>query len=271
VKHHVELLASRFYDRDHNLLDVEIEEPYRLFHEKYNNTINFIEANVGWLASMISKCCFKSLIFSDGTDPLAQAYCRRNSFASFQVKGISFHNVYQPWYDEIFFLDDISHQMGHIVFDFLTSNKRKFYKVDPHETIKSNSEYGKMMDEMDARTFEILFHALYTYFLTLNTLDTAIESGKFSEFQKNEIIGRIVFYLRKSALDFETFESFEKNEIAAEIYTNEGLYIYKNMKRSFSLYCEKYVAYFNTLSVSNQTYNYNHRMFLEMNRLENVV
>ncbi len=265
VKHPIEMMDDRFYDASKNIIDVNVEDAFTAFVDTFDNSINYIHDNVGWLAALIKKSCFKSVIFDDYSDPIESKFCKRNSFASLRVKCISFHNVYQPWYNEVFFLDDISHQMGHVIFTLLTNNTSRFYKVDPKAILKSNSEYGKRIDLIEDRNYEVIFHALYTYFLTLNILDAALESNHFNDDQVAEIKGRIAFYMRKCTLDFELFEDFDKSEIAERIYTPEGLYIYMNMKQTFALIYKKYQSIATVYNFDNQSYNYNHKKFLEVN------
>lgn len=265
LKYPLEMLDDRYYDAAKNIIDVKVTEAFNDFVDTFDNTLDYIADNAGWLAALLKKSCFKSVIFDDYTDPVESKFCKRNSFASLRVKCISFHNVYQPWYNEVFFLDDISHQMGHVIFTLLTNNKSRFYRVDPETIFKSNSEYGKRIDLIEDRNYEVIFHALYTYFLTLNILDAALESNDFSDDKVAEIKGRIAFYMRKCSLDFELFEDFDKHEIAQQIYTPEGFYIYMSMKQTFALIYKKYESIATIYNFNNQSYNYNHRKFLEVN------
>ncbi len=270
LKHRLELFDDRFYDSSHKLIDYDVNGAFNRKSSIFNNALNFIAENVPWLAHLLVEGCAKAVVFNDGTHPVNDLFCLRNSFASFQIKRISFHNIYQPWYDEVFFLDDISHQMGHVIFDQIINNKRRFFKVNHDETIRPVSNYGRTIGSIERRSHEIVLHSLYTYFLILNVLDTALQNDRFIDEQKAEIKGRIAFYLRKSALDFELFESFDKNEVAETIYTTEGLYVYVGMKQSFISILNKYQALLDSYHLNNQTYNYNHKKFLEVNKFESV-
>src|SRR5262249_42022183 len=55
---------------------------------------------------------------------------RMNSFASMSAHGIAFLNA-SVCDDEIFFLEDIAHQCGHIVFNALTFETEAYLAVDP--------------------------------------------------------------------------------------------------------------------------------------------
>ena len=261
----IELLSDRYFDVQHRVIAVEIDEPTKKFRRFFNNALDIIAQKIPWVSVLLQEGCFKAQIFDDGTDAQLNAHCSKNSFASFNVKGMSFHNVYQEWYDEIFFLDDIAHQMGHVIFDYMTTDKNRFYKVNHSHAISSTSEYGQIIDSIEKRSYEILFHALYTYYLILNVLDSCVDDPQFTEEQQLELRGRIAFYLRKCALDFEIFEPFSANEIAAQIFSTDGLYIYQEMKQSFSVICSKHGHLFTTCTMNNQAYNYNHRKFLEAN------
>lgn len=268
LKYRLELFDDRYYDSSHNIIDVDVDESYRAQNHTLNNSLNYVADNIDWLAKLIKIGCPKAVLFNDGTHPMNESFCARNSFASFQVKRISFHNIYQPWYDEVFFLDDISHQMGHVLLDQITFDKTRFFKIDHTQNITANSEFGKRYDRIESRNYEIVFHSLFTFFVILNVMDSCMSSNAFNAEQKSEIKGRIAFYLRKSMLDFELFEDFDKNEYAETIYTPEGLYIYMSMKQSFMSVYQKYKVYYEEYHMSNQTYNYNHKKFLEFNKFE---
>lgn len=270
LKHRLEIFDERYYDSGHNIIDIDIEESYKAKSVMLNNSLNIIADNVSWLAQLIKEGCPKAVLFNDGTDPMTSLFCARNSFASFQVKRISFHNIYQPWYDEVFFLDDISHQMGHVLFDQITFDKKRFFKVNHQDVIVPNSEYGKQLSKVETRTYEIVLHSLYTFFVILNVLDTCLENDLFTDEQKQEVKGRIAFYLRKSAHDFELFEDINENKYAQTIYTPEGMSIYMGMKHSFLSIFTKYKALYDTYRINNQPYNYNHKKFLEFNKFETV-
>lgn len=270
LKYRLELFDDRYYDSVHNIIDIDVEEPYKAKSAMLNNSLNIIADNVPWLAQLIKEGCPKAVIFNDGTEPMTHLFCARNSFASFQVKRISFHNVYQPWYDEVFFLDDISHQMGHVLFDQITFDKKRFFKINHQDTIVANSEFGKRLSKVETRSYEIVFHSLYTFFVILNVLDACLENDLFTYEQKLEIKGRIAFYLRKSAHDFELFEDMQENNYAQTIYTPEGMNIYMGMKQSFLANFTKHKALYDAYQINNQPYNYNHKKFLELNKFEAV-
>ena len=53
-----------------------------------------------------------------------------NSFATIKAHGMAFFNVYQDEYDEVFFVDDIAHQTGHIIFNVMIYESNRFFKKD---------------------------------------------------------------------------------------------------------------------------------------------
>ena len=55
---------------------------------------------------------------------------QRNSFATLSAQGIGFFNAYQDNYDEVFFVDDIAHQTGHIIFNVMIYESNQFFRKD---------------------------------------------------------------------------------------------------------------------------------------------
>lgn len=77
-----------------------------------------------------------------------------NSFATINAHGIAFFNVYQEEYDEVFFVDDISHQTGHIIMNTFWFKRKEHLIINENENIKAITQ-----EPQEYRSFYILFHA----------------------------------------------------------------------------------------------------------------
>jgi sialic acid synthase SpsE len=200
-KYSVNLLQNIFKDVVNNLINQdEIFIDKILFDENIGflaNAFGFIRENSFTHFQLIEQCCKKCLLFK--TNPK-----NTNSFATINAHGIAFINVYQNEYDEVFFVDDIAHQTGHIILTTLFFNRNAIFKIDESQQIE------EILKKKDHRDIYILFHALYTYYTTLMCLDDCLTNNVFNEKQKNEAIGRIGFYLKKCTYDLYNLEIIEK-------------------------------------------------------------
>jgi hypothetical protein len=164
LSRHLNILDSVYYDANFNQIDVKVEgldiQNIKHFNEACSDYSKYFE----WYSSLIKQTVKNVVFFSDMTDPKNTLHCKRNSFASFRANGISFHNCYQPWYDKVFFYDDIAHQMGHIIFYSLIFSKDEYFVINPDSIFESQSEEGKKIDAVETRDQETVFHALYTYY-----------------------------------------------------------------------------------------------------------
>jgi hypothetical protein len=198
-----------FKDFNENNIDeakIEISEPLCNKHKNaLSNAFQYIKTSNTEHFNLIQQCCKKIVLFK--TDPK-----NTNSFATINAHGIAFFNVYQDDYDEVFFVDDIAHQTGHIIMTTILFERKNYFIIDENSGIatitKNRSEY---------RSFYILFHALYTYYTTVLCLNSCLEGKHFNKIQVHEANARIGFYLLKYKSDLINFEKvvnhFDKLEM----------------------------------------------------------
>lgn len=247
-----------------------------IFKSASNNKINesnfvidktLLDKNIGFLTKafqlikesspqhfkLIEKCCKKCIMFK--TDPE-----NTNSFATIQAHGIAFLNVYQDDYDEVFFVDDIAHQTGHIILTTLFFNTKNIYKIDETQTIE------RLLKENDNRTIHIILHALYTYYTSFLCLDNCITQNLFNEESKKEAISRIGFYLRRCEYDINIFEKIIDHFGSIEyILTIEGIEIYSLIKTKYLEIINKWDSKITNFNYSNQPYNFTYKNFKILN------
>lgn len=254
-------LKTIFRDFNENIIDdnkVEITRLQCLKHEKtLNNAFQYIKDSIEVHFNLIEQCCKKIVLFK--TDPKYT-----NSFATINAHGIAFLNVYQDDYDEVFFVDDVAHQTGHIIMTTILFERKKYFIIDENQKIgtitKNESEY---------RSFYILFHALYTYYTTFLCLDACLQNNCFDKRQIHEAKGRIGFYLLKCESDLLNFQKvinyYEKIENVLSI---EGIEIFQNIENKYfeMLKKSKDTPPFN---FKNHPYNFTYSEFIKLNQLEN--
>lgn len=256
---HLKNIFKDFNDNVINENKIEISKTLSLKHENaLTKAFQYIKKSNNAHFNLLQKCCKKIVVFK--TDPK-----NTNSFATINAHGIAFFNVYQDDYDEVFFVDDIAHQTGHIIMTTILFERKKYFTIDENINIgiitKNKSEY---------RSFYILFHALFTYYTTLLCLDDCIENNCFDKRQVHEAKGRIGFYLLKYKLDLSNFQKVVTHFMRIEnILTNNGMEIYKNIEDKYFEIRNKYSNEVDKFTYTNQPYNFTFKSFIKQNQIKN--
>ena len=261
IIHPIIHLKAIFRDFNENVLDENNIEISKVFSLKYvnalTNALQYIKTSNKSHFDLIEQCCKKIVLFK--TDPK-----NTNSFATINAHGIAFFNVYQEDYDEVFFVDDIAHQTGHIIMTAILFERKKYFLIDENQNIgtftKNKSEY---------RSFYILFHALYTYYTTFLCLDACLENNCFNIKQIHEAKGRIGFYLLKCKTDLINFEkTINYHNGLHNVLSSEGIEIFQNIENKYFEVLKKHEEV-TLFKYKNQPYNFTYSEFLKLNPLNN--
>lgn len=258
--HPIVHLNTIFKDLNENVINenkIEISKTSSLKHEKaLKNAFQFIKNSNNEQYNLIEQCCKKIVLFK--TDPE-----NTNSFATINAHGIAFFNVYQEEYDEVFFIDDIAHQTGHIILTTILFERKKYFIIDENSNIKTITK-----NDAEYRSFYILFHALFTYYTTLLCLDACLENISFDKRQSDEIKGRIGFYLLKYKSDLSNFQQIVSHFGKIEhVLTNSGIDIYKKIEDKYFEIYHKYSNEVGKFNYANQPYNFTFKNFIEQNQI----
>ncbi|QBA20879.1 hypothetical protein EU348_06635 [Chryseobacterium indologenes] len=260
LKYPIPLLEQCFFNVDKKLIEVEIEKIAKDHLEHLTIAYQLIKKNIPTQFQLIEKYANKCMVFNVNT-------YERNSFATLKAVGIGFYNAYQEDYDEVFFVDDIAHQTGHVIFYTLLSNVDDFFKV-PKETVLETIELpdGTFIENRD---LYVLFHAFYTYYTSFICLDACLDAGDFDKRQVHEAKGRIAFYINKCYNDFVLIDKqpFETEENELKYFTENGLSIYKEIKNTWLEMSKKWFDEVKVYDLSNQPYNFTYSKFIELNPL----
>lgn len=266
VNHNIPLLRKCFYDTDGSLLQVEIDEIAALRQHDLFRAIDLMKKYMPEYYNLVTLATKKIQVFNVDT-------YKSNSFATIGAQGLAFFNAYQEDYDEIFFLDDIAHQTGHIIMNGILFNKEDYFKVDP-ATILQNV-YAENGDLYETRDVEVLIHALYTYYSTFLTLNTFLDQQVFEGRKRHELLARMAFYLEKCYSDLSLFEQptfdFNKTEKLykpEDLFTENGLTIYNGIKHYFGEMFNKWNRITKSYDLGNQPYNFTYSKFIELNPYE---
>lgn len=177
-----------------------------------------------------------------------------HSFANIGAHGIAFLNARSEC-DEVFFVEDIIHQCGHVIFNAITVNKSEYIRIDPMtplSTFNPNLDY-------DGAVYGA-FHGLFTQTNINECLNTIYERNVFSGRKKHELQGRISDDMKR----FRTALAFLDHK---EIYTDKGWELYKAFRESYARIFKKRRELIQRLDTSNQPYIFSYEKFSKENPL----
>lgn len=230
-----------------------------------------IKKNLPEYFVLINKYCPRCVVF----DTLP---ANTNSFAYKRALGISFYNAYQESYDEVFFVDDIAHQTGHVLMYIMLSDKKLFFTIDDENTtIQSLATPNKTENN---RSVEIWFHALYTYYASFICLDASLENNDFSKSQRLEALGRILLYIHRCHYDLQlNYTSIPASDLfnkiprdfsfvdndSQNVFTEIGLEIFMKIKDKWVEIYDKYYLLVENFNMEGQTYNFDFSIFIKNN------
>jgi hypothetical protein len=258
-----QIINLKYIFRDFN--NIVIDESkiiiFKMLYEDNKKSLSSALSNIKQYSnnhySLIEKCCKKIVLFK--TDPK-----NTNSFATINAHGIAFLNVYQKEYDEVFFIDDIAHQTGHIIMTTLSFKRKEYFLIDENENIKSITNNPK-----EYRSLYILFHALYTYYTTTLCLDNCLSNNCFDEKKTHEAEGRVGFYLIKYKLDLDSFMEVANHYNGLEmVLTKKAIFIFQMISEQFIQIRNKYYSTLKEFSYKNQPYNFTYNEFIKLNPIQ---
>lgn len=212
-----------------------------------SKSIDFFHEHVASFFSVIKKVTRELVLFNSPN---------YNSFAAIAHHGTAYINTEGKTQTVPFFLDDIAHQCGHIVFNVLTLESDRFLRVPKESPLK---KFSRSFGEQ--RTVYSAFHGLFTYTTILHTLKAFLDTVEaFDELARFEALGRIGFYLRKFEKDLKLMEN-------PSILTDEGMFFHQQFKSGFKSVSETFATRIDGLKYYNQPYTFQFDRFLRLNTI----
>jgi hypothetical protein len=242
------LLDQLFRDPAGNNVEVDVESIIEKQIDNLNEAIRLIRTHYPPYFEYILKVTRKIVVYN-GRYPY--------SFASLSAHGIAFLNADEK-NDEVFFLEDLVHQCGHVIFSAVTWEKQDYLKVDPETPL---SEYT-LVDE-DKTSIYGAFHGLFTQTNINQCLLSCYQANIFSGKQLHELLGRI-------SDDMKRFKSAINLLGHKEIFTEQGWQLYSDFKRVFEELYQNNQSLINGFDTSNQPYIFNYNKFSTLNPLSEM-
>ena len=180
-----------------------------------------------------------------------------NSFAGIMQLGTAYLNIEGKEKSLIFFIDDIAHQCGHILFYFLTTNTTLYLKVHKDHPLKDFS-----LNPYEIRTVYDAFHGMFTLVTILYSLQTVIHDTRLNKdgLQVFEALARIGFYLSKFRLDLQLMNN-------SKIFTPRGFQYFNQFESSYNQLFSEFGSLVKGFSYINQPYTFDFEVFLKFNPL----
>lgn len=178
-----------------------------------------------------------------------------NSFASLSAHGAAFLNVPDNP-SEVFFLDDLAHQGGHVVFNVATLDTERYLRCDASTSLR---DLGA--DPSDTRSLYAAFHGLFTYSMILSVLGTYLLSDDPQGRIGHELRGRIAFYLLKFRIDLQ-------NLAQPRLFKADGEYLYQGFLACYEKVLRECYDEVRGLDLSNQGYIFDYDRFALLHRRE---
>jgi len=175
-----------------------------------------------------------------------------NSFATTAAHGTAFLNA-ALGDDEVFFLEDLAHQCGHVIFSAATVKAAENFVVAPTTLMRVFNE-----QRTDERSVYVALHGVFTEALIAKCLDACMTNGIFSGRQHHELQGRLAFILQRFAADLRNFATPGILSTKGE----ELLHALREVWRDISVRRTELVT---AAAMSNQGYNFSYQRYVELN------
>ncbi len=176
------------------------------------------------------------------------------SLAALTYYGVGFLNVVDLNRTEVFFVDDIAHQCGHVLYHALTLHSENYLRISKETPLK---EFTNISGE--SRTVYGTFHGLFTYTTIIYILDKCLDNHIFKNIEKHEAIGRLGFYMEKFQKDLVHMND-------NRILTSQGFEFYEMFLNGYNNIKKKYSSVLPSLDYSNQPYLFSYDLFQTKNQ-----
>lgn len=175
-----------------------------------------------------------------------------NSFASNSFYGAAFLNT-NYGNTLSFFIEDVAHQGGHVVFSSLVTDPNILFKV------KANYSIGKLLNKEDHRDLKTIFHGFFTYSAILECLTNAIESNSLKVNDLKEAYGRIAFSLHRYKADLNNVIQI------LDSLSKDGIDWLQKFRIFYEEMCKIHSDKIININMKDQPYNFSLKTFLKYN------
>lgn len=224
-----------------------INESALTYQTELEEALNLIRVNFPFYYEWLENSVVNIVIFDSD---------QRNSFASMFIKGAAFINVRNQTPSTMFFLEEITHQCGHVIFYPMSIDRQSHFTCDCETPM---SEFtGIEGDDRDVlNAFYAFFPQLYGDLIFDETLDKGLVQDRML---LDELMGRFAFRMYKYGLGVTQFDAYK------ELLSDYGYAMFTRFKDGYNEILAKRQSDFDAIDVSNQVYVFDVPKFFETNQ-----
>ncbi len=240
-------LKQHYQNREDRWKEARFNETFQKHKEHVDKAMSIFKSNIYPVFFLVKEITNKLVLFH--ISPKIN-----DCFTNFRTYGGLMLNVHMKDCDEIFFIDDIAHQAGHLILDSISYDTEKFYRIDP---IKPN----KLFSDTFPRNASSFFHALFTYTLITTALDAYLDEKLFGDnHSKQEEAKRRLLY---SLIIFQKeFSRITKKQVQ-DCLANNGLIVFDIIDTTYDFLSDKYQQDLKTIGLVDIPIQFNYRLFKE--------
>ncbi|MBW8687982.1 hypothetical protein [Chitinophaga rhizophila] len=243
IDHHP-LLLNVFTEQGNRPEDIQVSGLHIQHLESFNKGMHIIEElNPGHFGLLLKN--LKKVMLFNAT--------QQNSFAVLSAHNMIFLCV-NPWDDEIFFADHISHEGAHVTYFTLTyETKQQLF------TVNCNTPLGDLVGNPGHYpSIYLFFHGMFTFVEITKTLQGCIDREGLTHMQQHDVKGRFIFHMQRFKLSLDMFEELN-------LFKEEGAAWYTLFKAQYEAFEEQYLALLPQYNLTGQPYDFNSKVFAEIN------
>ncbi|SOB88672.1 HEXXH motif-containing putative peptide modification protein [Streptomyces sp. 1331.2] len=196
-------------------------------------------------AGLVEECVRRIVIFRAS---------RPNSFAALSAHGAVFINASQGA-GSIFFLEELLHQCGHVIFGAMTVRPERLFSVHPQTLLPgSNTPSG------EPRTAYVVLHAIFTEMVMAEGFGRCLEMRLVEGDAQYELKGRLAYILQRYAEDLTDL-------LAQNIMSDAGLSLIEQLTEEFKRLASRHYEALRGVNLTGQPYVFDYSQFLRVNPL----
>lgn len=224
-------------------------ETFNEFYGRLDKSFNMLAKISPLLHSLIKKTHREMYLFNG---------VNRESLAALSFFGAVLINTDNQDHNEVFFLEDLAHQCGHVIFYTLSLQARDYLKPEPRSPLKKFTRV-----DWESRDIYGTFHGLFTYTTIIDTLIRCIDLKQFKDDKLLEIYARLGFYMDKFHKDLSNLNN-------NEILTSKGFQFYDQFKSGYDRVYANYKDLLRKLYFTNQKYIFDFKIFQDDNNMSEI-
>ncbi|MBC8754316.1 hypothetical protein H2O64_06510 [Kordia sp. YSTF-M3] len=224
IKHEVPLLRNVIHivSKRAPFEEEELETGAKLFEHNIKpltNAIKHLKTEVSDYFSLAEMCLKKCIFYRIKVRPTS-------SFATINANGCLYIAIQEnkDVEDEVEFIDVLGHYTGKILFTTLLHKQEEIFKIN-HRTRTTD-----IVETEDHRNLYTLYSNIFTNITACICLESCLNSGAFSDIQKQDAKVRMALYLKKYEVDIKKLEAVIAHFSGLEnVFVADGVEIYNFM------------------------------------------